>query len=556
MPKQATTRRKRVKTPPAALLDGGFAFGKKKDPADLYKVKTVEQPVAEKKRGLLSTLKAKGEAMYQTHQNNKAIKAFRKENPRNNWDPNTNLLAYKPNTDSQSNPDTKTDAPAEDPDTKTEATSVRTASDYDDATATTDPEATAKDPEGEITASDFEDATATDAPAPAAADNPEIPPEEQGGDMKKYGQGINQLFNMLYKIVGLICVLVIMGIFVLVLVDVITYYTREAKQAAEIQFKNPNQYKFLTDSTDFKIVSYDTVTPAEEPYLVYTGQALVSVMSMLIALLLVSIFAHILLFLMIKLMKVWNNQPFEESFSIDPLYMQVIVVAVLGSFVMNIVHAQEFEKKVRPGFQAILQKHRHLRDFMYNNMTTHVGFLTALNDDNVGAAQEYIERETSPTSLKKLIYTFNLYNYFTNIPDAYDEHAAVMKMFEPGASKTREVNPIWFLKYKENTFVENTFPSFRKLALSEAQLRIAQRDVTSMMTRTNKDMISMQSTDDAKNKFKNYLWTRFGVGASLIVALVVVFRREIADIFQKLGPLVKELWAKLKEFMQKMSGQG
>ena len=392
-------------------------------------------------------------------------------------------------------------------------------------------------------------------------------------------EGVNKIFNTIYKFLCYLCILAIFSLFLLALFDVLTMLSRNISQYFEVM-KNP---MYTKDTVDFETLQYvGTNNIDNEPYNIYMGQAIIGgtyailgIMVTLIAIQCGIMVSQSLYSMFIKGKKV------DMSIEINEIYLKIFLVTLVACLIIGRVYKNTFIKKTQPALKNIRTQVRDVRSFIYENLTKDSAFLSALVSDDIGQIVSIIRNTlsvdnpadctnfgaecTSDIEVSKMIFTYSLYSYFKQIiPESDMNFNTVMSIFKLENVLSRLVDPVQFLYYKRSLSVNKLYSIMRDNIVGPSQNQaflyinpsngaaefslkreeVFKKNYNKTMDDLNDKLSALYNLPESKTKLYSYLSTYLFFTTIFLIIICIVCWNEL-----NFKSIILNLWAFIKKFL-------
>jgi hypothetical protein len=392
-------------------------------------------------------------------------------------------------------------------------------------------------------------------------------------------EGVNKIFNTIYKFLCYLCILAIFSLFLLALFDVLTMLSRNISQYFDVM-KNP---MYTKDTVDFETLQYvGTNNIDNEPYNIYMGQAIIggtyailAIMVTLIAIQCGIMVSQALYSMFIKGKKV------DMSIEINEIYLKIFLVTLVACLIIGRVYKNTFIKKTQPALKNIRTQVRDVRSFIYENLTKDSAFLSALVSDDIGQIVTIIRNTlsvdnpadctnfgaecTSDIEVSKMIFTYSLYSYFKQIiPESDMNFNTVMSIFKLENVLSRLVDPVQFLYYKRSLSVNKLYAIMRDNIVGPSQNQaflhinpsngaaefslkreeVFKKNYNKTMDDLNDKLSALYNLPESKTKLYSYLSTYLFFTTIFLIIICIVCWNEL-----NFKSIILNLWAFIKRFL-------
>lgn len=355
---------------------------------------------------------------------------------------------------------------------------------------------------------------------------------------KKSDGALKDAFLMIYKILAMMSAGLFICIFILSIIDLFSYIFRELNQKLRITL-DPNFINAKT--TDVQALQYIKNNPEEEPFSIFLEQRLVTSIYIIVGSAITLLGLQFAIFFGMKLYSIIAKREFTEKIDVPFVYLGLLVLCYMGAAILGGMYKSNFVKNTQVKMKNIRALMANVRRFIYNNMMGDTEFLKAIRADDFDGIIGLLRKNiSSTTTLKKMMFTYNLYAFFTSqISDADPNWDLLMQMFSVEGVQQQKVDPTLLLQYKRPIFIANLYPSMRdKLSgkFSKPAERAFLKEIGGTMKELNKQLVRIQNISDGKKSILGYmlkvlLVTTLMTCVILIVLLYILFSKIFGKIF-------------------------
>lgn len=370
--------------------------------------------------------------------------------------------------------------------------------------------------------------------------------EQTGTQTEQQDSSLMKAFNSVHYIFAAIGVLLLSIIFILITIDVLSLIYRDLSQSI-ILFINPNMYN--KDTLDFNTLLYYKNSKVDEPYNIYAQQNMIGNMFTLGTYYVLFVSTQVIIYISLYLYFKFKGQEYKEVLSLDDIKKAagVMCIIIASAFILNSYYNNSFIKSLQPKLISTHKNITSIKDDIYNNMTDNDYFLNALLNNNMKLVISTINEERSLNNVSKMIFTISLYNYFKmNISENKDEFTMIKDIFTIKQINTREINPVDYMYYSQNNFIQNLYPILKDYITGEGKVldtdskeyRV-RNDVSNRINNLNKMMANIFKVPSKKQSFKSYIYISWIIVTALIACIGVLYIDEIRIFLKKIN-FIKE----------------
>jgi len=367
-------------------------------------------------------------------------------------------------------------------------------------------------------------------------------------------KGIVAAFYLLYDILAIIGVILVVSYFLLALVDIFVYIANELKQKQLLVF-DPNL--FNKDTSEYKALHYNTNIAYREPYNIYLEQGIVSQMYRIVGLFMVTLGIQLGSYLSLKVLAILKNQEFEEKIDIPRKNLAIMIILFTAATVFGNTYNKRFLNGLQPELKASQSNITYLKNYIYNNMTTNIEFLEALETNNVNDMFAIMNKQVTQYSLMKMIFTLSLYNYFkSNVSENDEDYENIRKIFTIREIKLQQIDPIKYFYYKQNVFIPNMYIIIRnnikpvallnnKGKIDEAKENAFKLLLNNRILEVNRGVLKLLKLPSKKTKLLVYLLIILILSFLFISIFAFLYKEQVISGWQTIYPLLQSLWNKI-----------
>jgi hypothetical protein len=376
-----------------------------------------------------------------------------------------------------------------------------------------------------------------------ARENEEIDTNPSGDDTGS----MNDAFLMIYRVMAILASVMFFGILVLSIIDILVYIFRELNQ----RFRVTIDPGFINaKSTDVQTLQYVKNNPNDEPYSIFLEQRLVMSIFIIVGSCITLLGLQMAIFFGMKLYFIVKKQEFKEKISVPMNYLGLLLLCYVGAAVLSGMYKGTFVKNTQVKMKNVRAQMATVRRFLYMNMINDADLLKALRQDDFDGVVSIMKKNRNNlTTLKKMMFTYNVYVFFSSqIPDSDPNYDLLMEMFSVDGMQKQKVDPTLLLQYKRPVFMPNLYPTIRdklqKSMTKEAE-RAFLKDFGGIMKDLNKKLVRIQNISEGKKSVFTYLFKVFLVAVlmSCVIILMLIFIF-LSKIFAKLSGFFLNLFGR------------
>jgi hypothetical protein len=371
-------------------------------------------------------------------------------------------------------------------------------------------------------------------------------------EMKK--KGLVAAFYLLYDILAIVGVLLVVSYFILAIIDIFIYIINELKQKQSLIF-DPNL--FNKDTAEYKALHYNTNVAYREPYNIYLEQKIVSQMYRIVGLFMVTFGIQLGSYLSLKVLAILKNQEFEEKIDIPRKNLAIMILLFTAATVFGSTYKKRFLNGLQPELKASQSHMTYMKNYIYNNMTTNLDFLEALETNNVSQMFDIMNKQVTQYSLMKMIFTLSLYNYYkSNVSENAEDYEDIRKIFTIREIKLQQIDPIKYFYYKQNVFIPNMYVilknNIKPLALLDDKGRIDNAKenafkllVNNRILEVNRGILKLLKLPSKKTKLLVYLLVILFIALLFVGAYAYMYKEQVGIAWQSIYPILQGIWNKI-----------
>jgi hypothetical protein len=382
---------------------------------------------------------------------------------------------------------------------------------------------------------------------------PSTKPPDQGlsgaTDVQKEPKGLNQAFNLVYRVIALLIALCFIGMFILAILDIVKYLNGEARQQTKAAL---NRELLNKDTTDMESLGYLKNDRKKEKYNIFMEVQIISGIYMIAGIAMFMLAIQLSSFIIFKVYAILRNKPNEEEVSLPPRNLGVIIFGIVGAYILQSIYQNKFIDQVQPSLSQVVQRMRTLKSFIYNNMAGSATFFNNLTGDDLDEAlnEVYSNIDTSTTAKAgtqllandyvaiKMLFTACVYNFFRDeIPEGDPAFTDIKAMFTVNGLKTQSVDPTSYLYYRSSLYVPNIYPSVSKKMASLLGNRehSFKKQLASRLRELNRQLAGLQDISSGKSAVHGYLWTMLIVLGVFVLVFLGMYIKEAQPMLEKIG---------------------
>jgi len=386
---------------------------------------------------------------------------------------------------------------------------------------------------------------------PSAKNSGVVEPVKETNDKKSEGlsgEGLDAVFQVLYKFTMVASVSFVIAMFLLSFVDIMTLMGKQLNQYQNTQL---NPYVFLKDSLEYQILqSYVKNKSEDEVFNVITQVTLLNGVFVLCGF---GLFALIGLQILINMITSIYCSTHKDKCSsakvkiVTPVKNTLVMVIILGfAFILNVVYSYQFVRDIQPTVLTTFNRLSNIKRLVYANMTSTISFLSALTSDNMAGCIKHMKQIINSVSktdgekvddITKCLTTIGIYmNYRYNISDMDDEFSTVMSMFSYNGIKKRTVDPVQYMFIGKPFQIPDVFAAMTPYIMEDLRNKNMDQNVQALyihrMDELNRAMLGISTLQKLKSKVSGLLVAFFFVLAALIAILVFLLKGDIKSMVQ------------------------
>jgi len=305
-----------------------------------------------------------------------------------------------------------------------------------------------------------------DAPAPISP----LPVSSIGAG-QQIPQGVNDAFQTMYKLISMLCILLVVLLFILGWIDVFSYIYNQSTQEYNM-ITDPNL--FIEDTNEYEAFYYiNNNTSDDEPYNIFLEESVVSYIYRFVGIFIMLLAVQYGLFFSFMLYSKFNQFPFNDTVTIDYKLLGIIISSFVCASIITAVYKKYFIHHAQGTLKNIRSQLRDMKINIYSNLTTNAEFLNAMIKNDSDALLSIFNAEiaknnrndcSSPTSncdaeVQRMIFTYSLYTYYNDqIPQADPKYNTMQQIFTTENIQNRKIDPTLYFYYKQPIIISNMYP--------------------------------------------------------------------------------------------------
>ncbi len=199
----------------------------------------------------------------------------------------------------------------------------------------------------------------------------------------------------------------------------------------------------------------------------------------------------------------------------------------------------------------------YMKNYIYNNMTTNLDFLEALETNNVSQMFDIMNKQVTQYSLMKMIFTLSLYNYYkSNVSENDEDYEDIRKIFTIREIKLQQVDPIKYFYYKQNVFIPNMYVilknNIKPLALLDDKGRMDNAKenafkllVNNRILEVNRGVLKLLKLPSKKTKLLVYLLVILFISMLFVGGYAFMYKEQVSEAWQSIYPILQGIWNKI-----------
>lgn len=372
-------------------------------------------------------------------------------------------------------------------------------------------------------------------------------------------KSLSAAFNILYDVLSLIGSILVLSYFVLTLIDLFIYISRELKQKQFLIF-DPNL--FNKNTSEYQALKYNTNDTRNEPYNIYLEQSLISQMFRVSGLFFVVVGLQIGSFLALKLLAILKNQEFTETID-TPKNISTIIIILSAALILNSFYKAKFLNKLQPELRNSQVKINTMKDYIYNNLTTNPDFLEAMLSNNITTMVDIMNKQVTKYSLAKMIFTVSLYNYYkSNVSENDEVFEEIRKIFTIKEIKSQQIDPVQYFYYKQNVFIPNMYVVLKDYLIKspiltsngrwkEDEERNFKIMVNSRILDLNRNLLQMLKLPKKKTQLLMYLLLVLFLSFIFLAMIGGMYKDQLIIVWTTVQPILQTIWIKITSLFRK-----
>jgi len=381
---------------------------------------------------------------------------------------------------------------------------------------------------------------------------PPTPSNPMVEEMKK--KGLQAAFYLLYDILAIVAVILVVSYFILAVIDIFIYVANELKQKQALIF-DPNL--FNKDTAEYKALHYNTNVAYREPYNIYLEQSIVSQMYRIVGLFMVTFGIQLGSYLSLKVLAILKNEEFDEKIDIPRKNLTIMIILFTAATIFGSTYKRRFLNGLQPELKASQAHMTYMKNYIYNNMTTNLDFLEALETNNVSQMFDIMNKQVTQYSLMKMIFTLSLYNYYkSNVSENDEDYEDIRKIFTIREIKLQQVDPIKYFYYKQNVFIPNMYVilknNIKPLALLDDKGRMDNAKenafkllVNNRILEVNRGVLKLLKLPSKKTKLLVYLLVILFISMLFVGGYAFMYKEQVSEAWQSIYPILQGIWNKI-----------
>jgi hypothetical protein len=414
--------------------------------------------------------------------------------------------------------------------------------------------------------------TAATAVSPIASNNSldmlQQPPISSAGAGPKIPQGVNEAFITMYKLITILCVLLVALLFIIGWIDVLYYIYNESSQEFRM-IKDSNL--FIQDTTDYDAFKYiNTNTSDDEPYSIFLEESVVSYIYRFVGIFIILLAVQYGLFFSFMLYSRFNQLPFYDTVTLEYKLIGIIIIAYICAAIISTVYKKYFINHSQGTLKNIRSHLRDMKLYIYSHLTLNTDYLTAMIKNDTPALLSILNAEivknnrnlcSSPTSncdaeVQRMIFTYSLYTYYNDqIPQADPNYNTMQEIFTIDNIQKRKIDPSIYFYYKQPIIISNMYPEFLKVNTkpfftdpSRENRLLA--EINNILQTCNKKLSLLQTLPEGKRSLFKYILTFAAVTTVFAGIYIGMYYTELKPALEWLltnfKKLLQWLWSVLK----------
>jgi hypothetical protein len=402
-----------------------------------------------------------------------------------------------------------------------------------------------------------------------------VEPQKESSIFPKITQGgMSDAFSTMYKLMGAFCLVIYFILFVISLVDVGSYVSKESTQSLTL-VKDPNL--FIKDTTDYESMNYILTgkdahatkgkTPKEEPYSIFIEESIVSYLYVIIGIFILLFAMQYSFWLFLYIRSSLSGGLIEKPEAVvQSTYQPFIVVGIagIGAIVMSYLYKKYFVKNTLGALKEIRSELQDIKQYIYKNLTKNAEFLHALVTHNMQSLLVILNTEISKNNrnncstststcdieVEKMIFTVSLYSYLVDqIPEVDSNYEKVNAIFTVDNIQHSTIDIPSYFYYKQSLYIPNIYTTIQNsnganLFTDTNRETVFMKQLKIAFETINKKLARLQTISRGKQEIRKYI-IRFSVVATIfLIVLVALFFMEYIDSIQGLYTKLRRLFGK------------
>lgn len=352
--------------------------------------------------------------------------------------------------------------------------------------------------------------------------------------------GLNSAFLLVYKIIMLMSIAIVVGMFVFAMMDLVVYLSRQVDQYRK---SKTNPYIFIKDTLEYNILkSYISNNSNEE---VFSFLLQVSLMNWIFMICGFGVFVliglQILIFMIMKIRCRQGCSGVDKNVDIPMQRIGVILTILAVILLINQLFTQKFVRDIQPYAATTYNRLSEIKRAMYSSMTTSLPFLSSLTSDNLGACVQHIKDVAAQANktegerideITKCHLTIGIYmSYRYNISEMDEEFPTVMSMFSYNGIRKRTIDPVQYMFYNKRFLMPDVYSALAPYvgnALRDANIdQGVQALYMHRVDEINRRLLGMNSLEKLKSKVFGLINLFLLFIIILMVILLIIFYKHV-----------------------------
>jgi hypothetical protein len=346
--------------------------------------------------------------------------------------------------------------------------------------------------------------------------------------------GPEELFKFLYILCGFFSAFAIVLLFILTIIDMISFIGTETGQNIALS-QNPNL--FNKDGIDFQNLLYSENKPEKEPYTIYLQQQIIASLFIFVGIVVGIAVLDLCVGAGLYTVAYFRDKEFNFSLGLTDREtvmqpFQSIGLMVVFAFIYGLYYRGSFTNTIQMDIIDAKAKLETITKLIYDNLSTNEEFLKTIQNDDVEESYKIILKQGNrPDTIGSMIFTLALFNYYKM--NTVSSIETIKKIFSTTQIRLRQIVPVDYMYYNQNPFIPNIYPEIEKklyrILNNESTKYAVRKNVSTRINNVNRLLSSIFKMKSIRSSIRLHLFICFIIALIFVLILSFFVYPELKD---------------------------